>query len=103
MTFPNEIKLSEHARHRGAQSNLCERDVELVRRYGVLEHRTGVQFYFVRKQEVERYQGVEPRLAKLHSIVLVVANDGTVITVYRNRKALRAIRRKPKARWTSAA
>ncbi len=89
--------LSEHARQRGAQSNLRTSDVELVRRYGVLEHRTGVRFYILRRRDVERYRDVEPRLAKLHDIVLIVSSDGTtVITLYRNRKALREIRRKPK-------
>ena len=98
-----QAKLSKHARQRGAQSNLCERDVDLVRRYGVLERRTGVRFYFVRKQEVERYRTVEPRLAKLHDIVMVLSQDNTVITLYRNRKALKDIRRKSKVRMGWAA
>jgi hypothetical protein len=88
--------VSEHARQRGAQSNLRASDMELVRRYGTLEHRTGVRFYILRRRDVERYREVEPRLAKLHDIVMIVASDNTVITVYRNKKALRDIRRKPK-------
>lgn len=91
-----QTKLSHHARHRGAQSNLCDDDLDLVRRYGVLQHRTGACFYFVRKREVERYRSTEPRLAKLHDIVMIVSRDGTVITVYRNRHAQRDIRRKSK-------
>src|SRR5689334_16480435 len=39
MSTWSDAKLSRHARHRSAQSNLCENDVELVRRYGVLERR----------------------------------------------------------------
>lgn len=89
--------LSAHARQRGAQSNLCASDMELVRRYGILEYRTGARFYVLRRREVERYREVEPRLAKLHDLVVIVSGDGTtVITVYRNKKALREIRRKPK-------
>ncbi len=89
--------LSEHARQRGAQSNLRASDMELVRQYGILEYRTGARFYVLRRREVERYRKVEPRLAKLHDLVLIVSGDGTtVITVYRNKKALREIRRKPK-------
>ena len=97
------VKLSSHARQRGAQSNLCECDVELVRKYGVLEHRTGVRFYFVRRREVERYHLAEPRLARLQGMVMIVSNDGIVITFYRNRDALKAIRRKSKAGWHNAA
>ncbi len=91
--------LSTHARLRGAQSNLSSDDVEIVRKYGILERRTGVQFYVLRRREVERYRTAEPRLAKLHDVVLIVSGDNTVITIYRNSKALKEIRRKSKIRW----
>lgn len=95
---------SKHGRRRAAQSNLSPDDVELVRRYGVLEHRTGVRFYFVGRREVERFRFIAPRLAKLHSIVMIVSqDDDTVITVYRNRHALKQIRRKSKIRFRAAA
>lgn len=104
MTLQAKVALSRHAKQRGAQSNLSDRDVELVRRYGVLEHRTGVRFYFVGRREVERFRHVEPRLNKLHDIVMIVSNDDClVITVYRNRKALKDIRRKSKVRFSNAA
>lgn len=100
MTLQVEVALSRHARQREAQSNLSDHDLELVRRYGVLEHRTGVRFYFVGRREVERYRLVEPRLAKLHDLVLIVSSDDrTVITIYRNRNALKEIRRKSKTRF----
>ncbi len=94
--------LSTHARTRRAQSNLSCEDLDLVRRYGILEHRTGVRFYVLRRREVERYRLSEPRLEKLHDVVLIVSNDNTVITVYRNSKALKEIRRKSKVRWGCA-
>jgi hypothetical protein len=96
MDTGSNASLSKHARRRGAQSNLSERDVDLVRTYGVLERRTGVRFYFVRRREVERFREVEPRLARLEGIVMVMSPEGTVITFYRNSKALRDIRRKHK-------
>ena len=104
MTLQAQVVVSRHAKRRGAQSNLSDQDIELVRRYGVLEHRTGVRFYFVGRREVERYRDVEPRLAKLHDIAMIVSSDGlVVITVYRNRKALKDIRRKSKVRKGAAA
>ena len=104
MNRPVGAELSRHARQRGAQSNLNERDVDLLRKYGVLEHRTGVRFYFVGKREVERYRLVEPRLAKLHDLVVVASKDDRkIITIYRNRKALKGIRRKPKHGWGHSA
>jgi hypothetical protein len=93
-----------HGKHRGAQCNISDRDLELVREYGVLEHRTGVRFYFVGQREVDRYRDIEPRLEKLHDIVLIVAPDSfTVITVYRNRHALKHIRHKSKCCFNKAA
>ena len=104
MTLQAEVALSRHARRRRAQSNLSDRDLDLVRRYGVLEHRTGVRFYFVGRREVERYREVEPRLVKLHDIVMIVSSDDyIVITVYRNRNALKEIRHKSKVRFSDAA
>lgn len=104
MTLQVRVELSRHAEHRRAQSNLSSDDVELVRRYGVLEHRTGVRFYFVGSREVERYHHVEPRLRKLRNIVMIVSSDDCmVITVYRNCKALKDIRRKSKVRYSRAA
>ncbi len=103
MTLSTYARLSRHATQRGAQSNLSARDLELVRRYGVLEHRTGVRFYFVRRREAERYRSVEPRLPVLQGVVLVMSNDGVIITIYRNRRALRDIRRKTKLKWRPAA
>jgi len=104
MNLQADVALSRHARQREAQSNLSDRDLELVRKYGVLEHRTGVRFYFVGRREVDRYRHVEPRIAKLHDIVLIVScDDRMVITLYRNRNALKEIRRKSKTRSGSAA
>ena len=104
MSSSARVEWSRHGRLRGAQSNLCDHDVELVRRYGVLEHRTGVRFYFVRTREVERFRSIEPRLPHLLNVVMIVAgDDDLVITVYRNRNALKEIRRKPKSRRSSAA
>jgi hypothetical protein len=89
---------------RGAQGNLVDRDLELVRKYGVLERRTGVRFYVLRKRDVERHREAEPRLQKLHDLVVVVSRDGdTVITVYRNSKALKKIKRKSKLQRLVAA
>ncbi len=97
-------QFSKHGSQRVAQSNLSEDDVDLVRRYGVLEHRTGVRFYFIGRREVERYRVVAPRLAKLHDIVMIVScDDQTVITVYRNRHALKQIKRKSKVNFRAAA
>ncbi len=104
ITSKATVGLSRHAEQRGAQSNLSVSDLDLVRRYGVLEHRTGVRFYFVGRREVERYRHVEPRLVRLHDIAMVVSSDDhMVITVYRNRNALKDIRHKSKVRFSSVA
>jgi hypothetical protein len=95
--------LSRHALHRSAQSNLSERDVALVQRYGFLQRRTGVRFYVMRRREVERHRAAEPRLARLEGVVMVMSQEGVVITLYRNSRALKEIRRKAKFNSRQAA
>ncbi len=88
-----------HARKWLAQSNLLPSDVDLVRRHGTLQYRDGARLYFVRRRDVLRHRLAEPRMLKLHSLVLVVASDSeTVITAYRNGNGMRQIKRKPKRR-----
>lgn len=90
-------RFTAHSNWRLAQCNMQRRDIGLVLKYGVLERRTGVRFYFIRKKDVERYRKVEPRLVKLHDAVVIVSSDDSwVVTMYRNKKALRTIRRKLK-------
>lgn len=88
---PYEFTL--HARLRMAQWNLRESEVLYAIRYGEKFHRHGILFHFLREKDVAKK---DPRLmSRLEGVtVLTSARSRTVITVYRNRKAINRIKRK---------
>ena len=91
----SDYHLSPHAARRMAQRNVSLTAAALVIRYGTVEYRTGVEFYFLAQRDVP--PGRERELEKLIGTTVVV-RYGRVETVYRNRKALPNIKRKPKRR-----
>jgi len=92
----NKYHISSHAAQRMAQRNLNSGDVSLIMRYGSIEYRAGAKFYFLRQRDIP--QGMERQLERLVGSTLVTDGD-EVLTVYRNRRALHAIRCKRKLRW----
>ena len=92
------MKPTYHARKRCAQRNIDEHTVEIVKKHGQKLHRTGVIFYFLRRRDIPPELRVHERYRRLEGTTLIVAEDGVVITAYRNPGALRKIRKKHKYR-----
>lgn len=91
--------ISRHARHRASQRGLTEDEIAFILFYGRRLHRTGILFLFLGHRDVpERYRRSHGYLA---GATLLVANDGTVITAYKNQDALRTIKKKAKSRRLS--
>jgi hypothetical protein len=89
----HSVYLSNHAALRMAQRNVSLDDAALVVCYGTVEHRTGVEFYFLSQRDIPL--GRERELERLVGTTVVVRR-GRVQTVYRNRRALPSIKRKSK-------
>lgn len=87
------LRISEHAELRMAQRNLDTDEVATVMRWGRCEHRAGAEFYFLGWRDMPK--GMERALVRLVGATVVVEH-GRVSTVYRNKRALSNIRRKPK-------
>lgn len=85
--------ISNHALLRLAQRNLSEVDLAFILRYGQEIHRTGASFYFLGYRNIPDEE--TRRQARLVGSTVVV-NDYGVVTVYRNKQALRKIKRKSK-------
>jgi hypothetical protein len=93
------LPLTAHARRRLAQRRLSEQDLAYVLEHGAWLRRTGVDFCVLRRRDVP-----SPDRAARHRLegtVILVTDDGAAITVYRNRDAPAAIRRKAKHRRAS--
>jgi hypothetical protein len=79
-----------------AQRRLSAEDVEYVLEHGHRLRRTGVEFCVLRSRDIPP---ADRRVAgHLEGTVVLVADNGVAITVYRNRRALAEIRRKAKYR-----
>lgn len=92
------ISLTRHARRRGARRNVAPDAVEYVLAHGRMVRRTGVMFYFLGRRDIPACDRCASWATRLEGVIVVVAPDGGVITVYRNRQGLRAIERKMKYR-----
>lgn len=92
------VAFTRHACKRGARRNVAPDAVDYVLTHGRLLQRTGVTFCFLGWRDMPPADRCASWAARLEGTILLLAPDGTVITVYRNRRALPAIRRKMKYR-----
>ena len=89
------LSYTKHAKKRMAQRNISKSDIWVAMRYGQKLHRTGIIFFFLGKNDIPEI--MLKTLEGLEGItVLLDPNNTEVITVYRNRDALRNIKRKTK-------
>lgn len=92
------ISFTLHARRRSARRNVAPDAVEYVLAYGRMIQRTGVMFFFLGRRDIPACDRCASWAARLEGTIVIVAPDGAVITVYRNRDGLRPIVRKMKYR-----
>jgi hypothetical protein len=90
------VFLTRHARRRGARRNVAPDAVDYVLTHGRRIQRTGVTFYFLGRRDMPEDDRRASWASRLEGTVVLLAGDGEVVTVYRNRRALRAITRKMK-------
>lgn len=86
---------SDHARLRRAQRNLQLNAVSYVLAYGALVCRTGATFHILRHCDIDPNDLRRDDIARLEGAVVLIEND-TVITMYRNRRSYHQIHKKEK-------
>lgn len=88
--------LSCHARQRASQRGLTPNELDFVLDFGRRIMRTGIRFVFLGERDIpERFQRSHGYLA---GATLLISNDGTVLTVYKNPNGLKVIKKKSKNR-----
>lgn len=92
------MALTTHARARLARRNLAPDAMDYVLAHGRKIHRSGVIFFFLGRRDMPPGDRRASWAARLEGTIVLVATDGTVITVYRNRHGLHTILRKLKYR-----
>lgn len=92
------ITWTEHSKQRCAQRCIGEQGIAFVLKHGRKIHRTGITFYFLGHKNIPDDLRKDDRFSKLEGTTLLVSPDGSLVTVYRNRRASRAIRKKAKCK-----
>ena len=87
---------TRNARRRGARRNVAPDAVDYVLAHGRMIQRTGVMFYFLGWRDIPPCDRRASWASRLEGSIVLVAPDGAVITIYRNRRGLRTIARKAK-------
>jgi len=93
------IAKSNHARVRQAQRNLTDDEVAFIMRHGRRIRSGGALHIFLGWRDIPNDRAIFQKYHHLEGATLVINDDGhtpVLITVYRNRRALRDIRRKQK-------
>lgn len=90
------LTFSRHARQRMAQRRLSVADVDYVVQHGRHLHTAGVVCCFLGRRELELYADEDGSHDHLEgtTVLLDTETNRTVVTVYRNRSALKKINRK---------
>ena len=88
------MKLTNHALKRINQRGISNRELELALEFGCIIHNAGAKFVFVRKKDIPK--DLPGSIAEKIEGIVIVMNpfDGTILTVYKNRNALKNIKRK---------
>ena len=92
-----------HGHVRAAQRHLSDADVAYIVLYGCEIHRTGVIFHCLRAKDIPAQHRHLPEIMRLAGAVALTSAEDEIITLYRNAKAQRVIRRKMKYRFTPGA
>ena len=93
------LRLSAHAAIRQAQRNLSPQDIDFVIEYGQQFNSGGALHIFLRRRDIPNDTPIYQQFAHLEGTILVIARENkrlVLITAYRNRHGLKAIRAKAK-------
>lgn len=91
------VFVSNHAQRRQVRRNLSNADISFVQQHGQRFYCAGVLHTFLGRRNIPGERDVYQRHAHLEGTVLVLHTKGpniVLITAYRNRLALKAIRSK---------
>jgi len=84
---------------RQAQRNLSPQDIDFVIEYGQQFNSGGALHIFLRRRDIPNDTSIYQQFARLEGTILVIARENkrlVLITAYRNRHGLKAIRAKAK-------
>ena len=88
------INISNHALQRAAQRGIGIDIIKIMVLNGECSQKQGLKFFYMKKDRLKYFD--RKMQDKLQNLVVIMAQDNTVITTYRNKKAIKNIKLKPK-------
>jgi len=88
------MRVTRHADRRMNQRGIGQDAIDFTLRWGHVYHRTGICFHVLRRRDIERSGAHDARALRWEGTTVLI-EDGTVISVYKNRDVA-PIRRKAK-------
>jgi hypothetical protein len=94
------IEFTDHALLRMAQRRLTVQDIDYVWRYGMRYQCAGAIHCFLGWRNIPFEDRIDANIQRLEGTTVLIDTDSDVVlTVYRNRKATKQIRRKEKENY----
>ena len=86
---------SQHAKCRLQQRAITPWALEQIMRHGVIIYKQGMKFIYMPKKLLKLFY--TPNLqVEIQDVMILVSNDGTIITAYRNENAVKHVQKKSK-------
>lgn len=89
ISYSKNITLTYHAISMSSARNIKLNDIDLCLRFGEKIHKTKIQFYFMSKKALKN-NNID---FCIEGLCVLVSNDNTVITVYKNKDAISDIKK----------
>ena len=86
---------SQHAKCRLQQRAITPWALEQIMRHGEIIYKQGMKFIYMPKKLLKLFY--TPNLqVEIQDVMILVSNDGTIITAYRNENAVKHVQKKSK-------
>lgn len=89
ISYFDNINLTYHALSRSSARNIKLSDIELCLHFGEKIHKTKIKFYFMSKKTLKN-NNID---FCIEGLCVLVSNDNTVITAYKNKDAISNIKK----------
>ena len=84
-----------HAKNRMQQRAITPFAIEEISQYGQIIHKQGLKFKYLSKKTIKLFY--PPHLQQeLQDVMILIANDGAIITTYRHENAVKHVQKKCK-------
>lgn len=95
MIHPEAVKLNKHAARRRMEREITDLQVALAIDFGRRIYGTGAEICFLGRRDIPDW--LHPRYAeRVEGTVVILADDGTVVTTYRNPGAISDLKKRAK-------